>query len=552
MRILVVQLARLGDILQTLPMVAGLKARHPGCTVDLVVREKFAEAALISPHVDRVISLPSKAILGPLVENPKADKNVKAVCLAQLITWVADEFLERTHHDGPYDLTLNCTFSESSSYLTALIPSKERRGLTRAKDGAYAVTDAWGAYIYSQVLRKNMNILHLNDLFARMAGVAAMNAEPLTRGYDASSDFGPLAIGMQMGASQTNKTLNPKAWGELAACLLKALPEAHLVLFGGKEDKKRAQAVMNALGKELKSRCTSLVGRMRYSEIVPWVKRMHHMITPDTAMVHLAPLCGVKTINISVGDVNPHETGPYGAGHFVLRPLDTTFEAGMEPLAESVIGIIMGEGPGKDVPALATRLIPCSDGTVRSALEPMNFKPDELEHLLQQAYYLLAEFRCAGRQEDLPIPVIGSPDQASRLDALKTTIEAFETTRRLAEFGRQYCVKMMENPKNREILSELGNKIGEIEGLYRNLHAAVPTARPLLDLWEVQKENVIGDGIEELASLTEGTFRELIQNVDMVHELIQLALDAAEKRYKEATPAKTAGINKEPGQEAPV
>ncbi len=541
MRIAVIQLARLGDILQTLPTLAGLKARHPGCIIDLVVREKFIDAAMLSPHADRVIALPTKAIMEPLIRDggKKEDPQRKALSLAHLITWVADQFLENTHKLGPYDMVINLTFSEASSYLCQLIPGMDRRGLKRAQDGAYAVDDPWSAYLYAQVLRKNMNIIHLNDLFARIAGVAVLPVEPATRGYDSSYNFGKLAIGLQLGASQSSKTLNPKAWGVLAEEILKALPEAQLVLFGSREDKKKAQALMATLSKDNKARCTSLVGRLRYSDIVPWVKRCHYMITPDTAMVHLAPLCGVKTINVSVGGVNPFETGPYGEGHYVLRPTDGGFDAGIPALAESVIDLIMGESAGIKVPCYRTHTVTLSDGTTRSALVPMNVAVNEIQNLFEQAYYLIAEFRGSGRLEDTPVPTIGSPDQPHYFADLKLAIDALDTTRKLAEFGRTYCMKMIENPGEKLLLQELGAKISEIESLYRNLHAAVPFVRPLLDAWEVAKENVLGDAIEELASLTESTFRELIQNIDMTNQLIQLALAAAEKRLDAGADAAT-------------
>jgi hypothetical protein len=200
------------------------------------------------------------------------------------------------------------------------------------------------------------------------------------------------------------------------------------------------------------------------------------------------------------------------------------------------------------VPCYRTRTVKLSDGTTRSALEPMNVRVGETQHLFEQAYYLIAEFRGSGRLEDTAVPTIGSEDQPGALADLRLSIDALDTIRKLAEFGRTYCVKMIENPEDKSLLQELGAKISEIESLYRNLHTAVPYVRPLLDAWEVAKENVLGDAIEELASLTESTFREMIQNIDMTNQLIQLALDTAEKRFdaNTATGEQTAERGEEP------
>ena len=90
-KILVIQMARFGDIVQTLPAIQGLKKADPGCHVTLVARSTFADAAKLSPYVDTVIEFPSEQILGPVFAAPSD----KAESLARLIRWVADSLLRR-------------------------------------------------------------------------------------------------------------------------------------------------------------------------------------------------------------------------------------------------------------------------------------------------------------------------------------------------------------------------------------------------------------------------------------------------------------------------
>ena len=58
MRILIVKLSSLGDVVHTLPVVADLRAAHPGATIDWVVEPSFAPLLERVDGVARVIELP--------------------------------------------------------------------------------------------------------------------------------------------------------------------------------------------------------------------------------------------------------------------------------------------------------------------------------------------------------------------------------------------------------------------------------------------------------------------------------------------------------------
>ena len=52
--VLVVNLTRFGDLLQTSPTIVGLKEEHPDATVTVMVDRNFAEVCRGLPGVDRV------------------------------------------------------------------------------------------------------------------------------------------------------------------------------------------------------------------------------------------------------------------------------------------------------------------------------------------------------------------------------------------------------------------------------------------------------------------------------------------------------------------
>ena len=66
MKILVIQIARLGDILMTWPAMRALRRAHPQAEIHLLVRPRFEAATRGLECVDRVIAMPSLEILEPL------------------------------------------------------------------------------------------------------------------------------------------------------------------------------------------------------------------------------------------------------------------------------------------------------------------------------------------------------------------------------------------------------------------------------------------------------------------------------------------------------
>jgi ADP-heptose:LPS heptosyltransferase len=53
-RILIVNLTRFGDLLQTSPTIAGLKERYPAAAITVLVDRNFADVCRGLPGVDRV------------------------------------------------------------------------------------------------------------------------------------------------------------------------------------------------------------------------------------------------------------------------------------------------------------------------------------------------------------------------------------------------------------------------------------------------------------------------------------------------------------------
>jgi ADP-heptose:LPS heptosyltransferase len=126
-------------------------------------------------------------------------------------------------------------------------------------------------------------------------------------------DPGHLAVGLFVGASQPEKRPEPPFWAALAGELKRR--GLKVVLLGGPADVPLGEEVKRLHGGGLVDMC----GKLGLREFMAVGQTLSLMITPDTGPMHLAAWSGLLTLNLSMGPVNPWETGPFQPGHYVLR-----------------------------------------------------------------------------------------------------------------------------------------------------------------------------------------------------------------------------------------
>ncbi len=67
-RMLVIQMARTSDLMQSLMALRAAKQLYPGLKITLVARERFAAAAKKVPWIEQVVEFPSEELLSPALQ----------------------------------------------------------------------------------------------------------------------------------------------------------------------------------------------------------------------------------------------------------------------------------------------------------------------------------------------------------------------------------------------------------------------------------------------------------------------------------------------------
>jgi len=278
--ILVLQMQRLGDMVMSYPLLLWLSRMFPGQPLWVVGEPAFYRELLpVSP----------KAYYVPW-------------------TQAASLPVER------YECIINLSHRPEAAELAGRLPSREVFGAVAEPGGITRIRGSWQLYRASIVHNNRHNRFHFAELGALDAvpfeHIAQTRFDPPRRLTAAENP-----IGIFLGASQEEKRPKPEFWAELATELAKRGHKP--ILFGGPAEADFGARV-NALSR---LGMTDLCGKTTLAQLIAVMGGLSLLITPDTGPMHLAAWTGAPTLNLSMGPVNPWETGPYQPGHHVLRPL---------------------------------------------------------------------------------------------------------------------------------------------------------------------------------------------------------------------------------------
>lgn len=323
MKVLILQTARFGDILQTIPLVNALKRKHLNIEIHYLARKRFSSILELTDKVDYIHTLDTQDILSPIVMAPfdegyndGTDASLKKLDI--LLTNLKNE---------NFDIIYNLGFSPFTSYLTHYISQNTDTkvcGYTRHDDGFLNFADDVSSYFYAQVGVGGQNRVHLTDLYASMAGVDYVeedwhlkdSLDNNHKNFELPEDYKVVHIS----ASQKQKSLNQNQWIDI---LLSNQSLGPFVLVGAKEDVKLAESISSKIN------VISLVGKTNFSDLYDLLSHSSGFIGCDSLPMNFCSFTNTICYNISFNTVRFWETGPLSRSSYIRQfrsPEDINFE----------------------------------------------------------------------------------------------------------------------------------------------------------------------------------------------------------------------------------
>ena len=319
-QVLIVNITRMGDLIQMVPLLSRLEEEWPGVSIDLIVDREFAHVASLIPGIRQVLIYDFQLLMD--------ESRVRARDVVSLYHDVS-RWVQPLLQVG-YDRVINLTFNRRSAFLVKYFGCQDERGMTTAQDGSFVVKNPWMKYFVDFHVYRQLNRFNIVDLFA-LGGSGPGAFHPIrlhvphqmqewARTYLRQAGNPDVWIGIQVGASDPMKAWRPEYFGQVMARLSQHR-QVGFVLIGTKKEeadvKEALQCYRQAGGLGI---ICEAVGQTTVPQLMALLEQCQLMVTNDTGPMHLAVGVNTTVLNVSVGHVDFWETGPFGPGHWVVQP----------------------------------------------------------------------------------------------------------------------------------------------------------------------------------------------------------------------------------------
>lgn len=329
-KILVLELARLGDIYQTWPALRALHRQRPNDEIHILTRPRFSSAleGIGIPYTSKILHV--SHLLEPVIDTRSDIKEA----YDRMNTFVDELRAEN------YDEIINFSFSPASSYLAHAVsqPWTKVIGYTRHDDGFLAIPDDMSAYFYAQVGISRSNRFHLCDVFGTMVSSDLEAADWRSPEFVKVSEKKRQVL-IHIGASEAKKSLSAAKWSAIIKQIALMDADLDIILIGTKEDLPKAGEIANSV---TTNRLQSMVGQTDLKQLFQLIADSMIVIGADSAPMHMASLTGTSCLNLSLASVSFWETGPRSKGSVIYRANDET-EIVSDKVAQILLRMVRGE-----------------------------------------------------------------------------------------------------------------------------------------------------------------------------------------------------------------
>lgn len=323
MNVLVVNLTRFGDLLQSAATVRALAKKDGKNRIGVVCLENFAAGAELLPEVDAIFPMPSGKILAAL--NAPSDASPEWLNgVKELYTWVSGI----TCRFSP-DVVYNISPTTSSCLLGRLLADGvEYSGFTIDSFGYRHNANPWAAFMQGASASRAGSPFNIVDIFRKIAGDTQKNPDASLLPVPQSAIIAMAEklqsktpekimgyVALQLGASAAARQWPVASFAMAGDALWKQHKLLPLLLGSSAERPLGEEYAHKAQGKHI-----SLIGETDITELGAALSLSSLLISNDTGTLHLGSGIGVPVIGIYLATAQAWDTGPYADGNHSLEP----------------------------------------------------------------------------------------------------------------------------------------------------------------------------------------------------------------------------------------
>lgn len=528
--IAILQLSRIGDIIQTVQAVQNFKITHPNYRLVLIGRSQFTKPLnfLLNKYFDQIYNLDTQAIFH---DHQTAGLSKSLNGLNSFLNEIKVEKI---------DALINLSFSKSSSYLASVIPAQYKIGSYYDFNNKIVISDKWSQILYSTVMHGSLNPYSLVDLFKNIIGIKHTEHTEPAINLNARANL----VVVHPFASSERKAWKAEKWVEVIYKTLKENDKCTLTLVGAKNEVLKSQLITeNPLLKPFSSRILNIVGKTSLEELNQVVGSARLFVGHDSMVGYLAAINKTPTLTISLGSVRPHETTPYHSNAYNLAPRTKCFPCFPSDscaytqchhdipyqLVSNIIKQLMtgasidsewikNANSGFHLSSVNFYRSRFQNGQL--TLDSMISDHQDIGDIFRTLYRVTWSFVINDSEENFPFPKLTPSSHSDLLDAMTGLQHLFE----LSEFGQKYSRYILEEISSStpsiSKIKEFSKKIDEIDQLQKMVQKTSPYLAPVIDYFTVRKANLFGENIVKLTESSYYTFEEHAHLSSVLYELI--------------------------------
>ena len=290
---LVVQLARMGDLIQSKRLILSLESAGEVC---LLVDHSLRELAGIIYPGARILTLPAHG--GKQFRPAERLEKIQAVFKALL----AEDF----------DQVYNLNFSGLNFSLARLFPPEKTQGYLMIN--GQPSKSKWTRMAFNLTRSRAKSPINLVDLW----GLHAPEPVHPDRINPCPGPGGDELAVVLAGRNQ-RRSIPAQVLSGLIFSLLQRTSASSAVLLGGGQDRAKAAELKKYLPRSISRSLKDLTGKTSWSDLVDKIGSSAAVLTPDTGPMHLAAHLGVPVWAFFFSSAWCFETGPYGSGHNIFQ-----------------------------------------------------------------------------------------------------------------------------------------------------------------------------------------------------------------------------------------
>ncbi len=298
MKILVMQLAKIGDIIQTNQLLKMLRVEHEEAQIHLLVNSLFEEMKPLL-EVDNLIGFN----LGKAL-----DQTGHVLQLNTYVTSFLNELLQ-----NKYDLIINL----NSIGFTKDLLEYFRADSSIALKGFHSndnISQKWLYYVISFIKTREFATFNLVDIYKNICNLPGTRSSmPPSKPFKKPSTN---RIVFQLGCRNIKRQWSISNFAELANLLIAEGKEICLV--GSEEEFDLRDEFLKLILH--KTSVSDLMGKTSLLELSQILKQSDLLISGDTGTMHIASSVGVEVFAIFLGPAYPWETLGYSADIKVVYP----------------------------------------------------------------------------------------------------------------------------------------------------------------------------------------------------------------------------------------